>query len=190
MLQVSLGLIMAKTTAQLSKQFQFITRAGAKLDDFIQTTAVDTLEHYAEFNDVRVVDALYKALPKGARHAAMGEYILKHFAVIANTDPITKVDRPFLNAPEKHNDLDGAKAEKWFDCKPSKTPDQLFDLQAAVRALLKRAGKSACMVGGTGDTLKALAKAAGIPESDVPAVKVAATKEEAQAAIAAADLGL
>lgn len=177
---------MSKTSAQLNKQFAFITRAGAKLDAFIQETAIDTLEHYDEHKDVRMVDRLYLSLPKGARHAAMGEYILKHFAVIANTDPITKKERPFLNAPDKVNDIEGAKADKWYDCKPSQTPDQLFDLQAAVRALLKKAAKSACMVGGSAESLKALAAAAGIPESDVPVVKIADTKEKAQEMLAAA----
>ena len=74
------------------------------------------------------------------RRAAAG---LQHFAVVANTDPATKKERPFLNAPDKVNDLEGAKADKWYDCKPSQSPDQLFDLQAAVRALLKKAAKSA-----------------------------------------------
>lgn len=183
---------MAKSSAQLNKQFAFITRAGAKLDAFIQDTAIDTLEHFAEHNDARMVDRLYLALPNGARHAAMGEYILRYFAVVANTDPATKKERPFLNAPDKVNDIDGAKSDKWFNCKPSQSPDQLFDLQAAVRALLKKAAKSACMVGGNADSLKALAAAAGIPESDVPTVKIAESKEKAQAMLAeAADaLGL
>lgn len=177
---------MAKTSAQLNKQFAFITRAGAKLDAFIQETAIDTLEHFEEHKDARMVDRLYLALPKGARHAAMGEFILKHFAVAANTDPLTKKERPFLNAPDKVNDIEGAKADKWYDCKPSQAPDQLFDLQAAVRALLKKAAKSACMVGGSAESLKALAAAAGIPESDVPTVKVAESKEKAQAMLDAA----
>ena len=177
---------MAKSSAQLNKQFTFIARAGAKLDAFIQDTAIDTLEHFEEHNDVRMVDRLCLALPKGARHAAMGEYILRYFAVAANTDPATKKERPFLNAPDKMNDIEGAKADKWFDCKPSQTPDQLFDLQAAVRALLKKAAKSACMVGGDNGSLKALAAAVGIPESDVPTVKIAESKEKAQAMLAGA----
>ena len=176
---------MAKSSAQLNKQFAFITRAGAKLDAFIQDTAIDTLEHFEEHNDARMVDRLYLALPKGARHAAMGEYILRYFAVVANTDPATKKERPFLNAPDKMNDIDGAKADKWFDCKPSQSPDQLFDLQAAVRSLLKKAAKSACMVGGNADSLKALASAVGIPEADVPTVKIAESKEKALAMLAA-----
>lgn len=183
---------MAKTSAQLGKQFAFIARAGAKLDAFIQNTSIDTLEHFEEHKDVRMVDRLYLALPKGARHAAMGEFILQHFAVVANTDPATKKERPFLNAPDKVNDLDGAKAVNWYEYKPSVTPDHLFDLQSAVRSLLKKAAKSACMVGGNADSLKALAAAAGIPESDVPTVKIAESKEKAQAMLAeAADtLGL
>ena len=183
---------MAKSSAQLVKQFAFITRAGEKLDAFIQNTSIDTLEHFVEHNDARMVDRLYLALPKGARHAAMGEYILRYFAVVANTDPATKKERPFLNAPDKVNDLDGAKADKWFNCKPSPAPDQLFDLQSAVRGLLKKAAKSACMVGGDAGSLKALAAAAGIPESDVPTVKIAESKEKAQVILAeAADaLGL
>lgn len=134
--------------------------------------------------DVRMVDKLYLAMPKGARHAAMAQFILKHFAVTPNTDTATKKQRPFLNDPSKHNDIDGAAKDKWFKCKPSPSPDKVFDLQAAVKSLLKRAGDSACMIGSI-DMLKALAETAGLPESDVPTnVKAAATVQQARELIA------
>lgn len=179
---------MAKTSAQITKQFAFIAKAGAKLDGFIQETAIDVLEHFMEHMDSRMVDRLYLSLSKGARHAAMGEYILAHFAVSPNTDPATKKERPFVNCASKVNKLDEAKALPWFNFKPSPAVDQLFDLQAAVRALLKRAGNSACMVGGDAGSLAKLALAAGIPASDVPTVKVAATKADAEQMIAEAKL--
>lgn len=177
---------MSKTSDQLNKQIAFIAKAGAKLDAYIQTTALDVLDHYAEFKDIRMVNRLYTSLPKGARHAAMGEYIMAHFAVAPNTSPESKREQPFVNAPDKVNDVEAAKACNWFDFKPSPAVDQMFDLQAAVRALLKKAGKSACMVGGDAATLGKLAAAAGIPSSDVPAVKVAATKADAEKMLAEA----
>lgn len=175
-----------KTTAQLNKQFAFIAKAGAKLDAFIQETTIDTLVHFIGHRDARMVDRLYLSLSKGARHAAMGEYILAFFAVVPNTDPATKKERPFLNASDKVNKLDEATAKNWYDFKPSPTVDQLFDVQAAVRALLKKAGKSACMVGGSPDALLKLAQAVGIPESDVPNVKRADSREQAEQMLAKA----
>jgi hypothetical protein len=56
----------------------------------------------------------------------------------------------------------------WFNHKPEKTPDQVFDLQMAIRALLKKAGSAPSIKGGDYETLKAIAKASGISESDVP----------------------
>lgn len=177
---------MAKTSEQIGKQLAFITKAGAKLDGYIQEAAIDVLEHFMEHKDSRMVDKLYLSLSKGARHAAMGEYILAHFAVIPNTDAAGKKERPFVICPDKVNKLEEAKALFWFNFKPSPAVDQLFDLQAAVRALLKKAGNSACMVGGDQGSLAKLALAAGLPASDVPTVKVAGTKAEAEKMIAEA----
>lgn len=175
---------MAKTSEQINKQCAFITKAGAKLDAFIQETALDVQQHFIEHKDVRMVNRLFTCLPKGTRHVAMGEYILAYFAVVPNTDMSSKKEQPFVNAPDKVNDVEGATKMQWFNFKPSPAVDQMFDLQAAVRALLKKAGNSACMVGGDAGSLAKLALAVGLPVSDVPTVKIAGTKAEAEKMIA------
>lgn len=178
---------MAKTSAQLNKQISFMQRAGAKLDAFIQSTAEDVLEHYIEHTDIRMVNRFFLAMPKGSRHAAMIEFILCNFAVVPNTDQSTKKDAPFINAPDKVNDLEGAKAKPWYQYKPSPAPDMVMDLQAEVRKLLKKAAGKAAVLSTNKDALAQLAAAVGIAPSDVPTgIALATTKDEAAALTAKA----
>ena len=178
---------MAKTTAQLTKQITFMQRAGAKLDAYIQTTAIDVLEHYAEHTDIRLVNRFFLAMPKGSRHAAMIEFILCNFAVVPNTDQSTKKEAPFANALDKVNDLAGAQAKPWYEYKPSPAPDMVMDLQAEVRKLLKKAAGKAAVLSTNKDALTALAAAVGIAPTDVPTgIALATTKDEAEALTAKA----
>lgn len=54
------------------------------------------------------------------------------------------------------------------DHKPDAAPDEIFDLQKAVRMVLAKAGKASTLKGGDQATLVALAGLVGIPASDVP----------------------
>ena len=175
---------MAKSSAQLTKQISFMQRAGAKLDAFIQTTAIDVLEHYIEHTDIRMVNRFFLAMPKGSRHAAMIEFLLCNFAVVPNTDQSTKKDAPFANAPDKVNDLAGASAKPWFEYKPRPAPDMVMDLQAEVRKLLKKAAGKSAVLSTNKDALQMLAAAVGIAPTDVPTgIALATTKDEATALV-------
>lgn len=153
--------------AALNKEIAAIKVAGAKLDARIQTAAVAVLEHFAQNHDNGLVNRLYHAMPAGSRKAALTSWLLTHCAVSANTDKATKQEQPFVYDRKKKTDPEAGEADPWYSHKPDKAPDEVFDLQKAVRALLAKAGKAESIKGGDGDTLKALAAAVGIPESDV-----------------------
>lgn len=152
----------------LEKEIASIAVAGKKLDARIQSAGVGVLEHLAEHRDTGPVNRLYLALGKGARHSAMTSWLLAHGSLVANTDSLTKREKPFLFDKEKVTSPDAAELDPWYNHKPSKGPDMVLDLQAAIRSIFKKAMTAPALKGGTVDTLKLLAQAVGIPESDVP----------------------
>ena len=145
-----------------------IAKTGAVLDALIQTTGVGVLVHFAEHHDAAIVNRLFLALPAGSRKTAFASWLLAYGAVMVNTDQAMKKERPFLWDKDKVTTPEAAAEDMWYNHKPEKAIDETFDLQKAVRALLKRAGTAGKLEHGDGDTLKALAKCVGIAESDVP----------------------
>lgn len=171
--------------AALLKEIASIKVAGAKLDARIQDAAVAVLCHFgdargredmANNRDNGLVNRLYLALPAGARKQAMASWLLKHCAVVANTDRLTKAEQPFIYDAKKHTDPEGAAQDPWYNHKPDPAPDAIFDVQAEVRRLLAKAAKAPGLKNGDTDALKALAKAVGIPDSDVTTKHAAAAK--------------
>lgn len=154
--------------ADINKAITGIETRGAKLDSDIQAVGVAVLTHFGKFNDVRLVNRFYRALGKGARHEALSSWLLSYAAVSANADKETKGEKPFVNDKDKTTDPATAATDMWYAHKPSKTPDHVLDLQKAVRAILKKAASSTRIEHGDLAMLKAVALAAGIPESDVP----------------------
>lgn len=159
---------MAKEMKLIDKEIAAIGVAGKKLDDRIQACAVDVLEHFAEFKDTGLVNRLYIALSKGARKSAMASWLMAYAAVVANDHPGTKLTQPFVYSKTKTTDPVKAAADPWYDHKPDAAPDEIFDLQKAVKMVLAKAGKASTLKGGDQATLVALAGLVGIPASDVP----------------------
>ena len=151
----------------LPKRFAFISRAGAKLDAFIQETAIMTLAHYEEHKNVTILCQLYGSLSAGMRKAAMAEWILAFGAVVVNPVVADRKTKPFVNCPEKVNDIEGGTAKAWFTCKPDHEVGETFDFQKFARLALKKYGsvKNTTM---TAEQAHALAALAGIADSDVP----------------------
>ena len=139
-----------KTISEINKAIASIARSGAKLDILIQDTGVSVLEHFAEHKDTGVVNRLYLALPKGARKQAMASWLLAYGALSPNVNKESKAEQPFVFDREKRTDALAAAQDKWYDHKPDKAPDQVFDLQKAIRQVLSKAAKgstTACLGG-------------------------------------------
>lgn len=159
---------MAKDIAVLRKAIKTIYTGGVIRDKLIQDTAVGVIEHHAEHHATALVNELFLALSKGDRKTAMASWLLAYASVAVNTDANTKTERPFVYDGTKVDKPEAAAEDMWYNHKPEKAIDETFDLQKAVRAILKRAGTAGKLEHGDGDTLKALAKCVGIAESDVP----------------------
>jgi hypothetical protein len=160
-----------KTLSEINKAIAGIAKSGAKLDKTIQDTGVAVLQHFAEHKDTGLVNRLFLALPKGARKAALAAWLIKFCAVVPNTDAKTKGEQPFVYAKDKATDPVGGAQSPWYEYKPEKPVDQMFDLQVAVRSLMTKMVKAAKVEHSNDEALKALkslAVATGIPESDVP----------------------
>lgn len=160
-----------KTLAEINKAIASITTSGAKLDKLIQTTAVAVLEHFAEHKDTGLVNRLYLAMPKGSRSTALASWLLAYCAVVPNTVPATKKEQPFAYAKDKKTDPVAGAQDMWYDHKPEKAVDEVFDLQKAIRGVLAKAAKAKTLTHASDaewGALKAAAIAMGIPESDVP----------------------
>ena len=169
---------MSKDSATINKEIAAIKVAGSKLDDRIQACAVDVLEHFAEHKDTGMVNRLYLALSKGARTSAMASWLLAYCAVKPNTEISTKKEQPFAYDKDKQTNVEGGRNDMWFNHKPDKAVDEIFDLQKAFRALMAKAAKATNVVHGDREALMAMAKAVGIPESDVPPIHTAKARAD------------
>jgi hypothetical protein len=81
-------------------------------------------------------------MPKGTKSSAMGSWLLTHGALVANTDKGSKTAMPFKYDKSKTTDLEAAAKDPWYDHKPEPDADQIFDLQKALEAIIKKAGKA------------------------------------------------
>jgi len=128
------------TAEAINKEIAAIRTAGAKFDKRVQDCALSCLEHFEAHGDYTLLVSLYQALPKGSRRGSFATWILKYSRLAANTDKDTKAEKPFVLDKAKKNDLEGAAAEFWYEAgKPEQSPDEVFDLQKAVLALLAKA---------------------------------------------------
>lgn len=170
-----------KTTAEIDKAIKSIRTSGDKLDKLIQATAVSVAEHYAQHSDTGLVNRLYNAMPRGSRRTALAAWLLKFVGVEVNTDAATKAEQPFRHAKGKATDAIGGAKIEWHSFKPEKSLEEVFDVKVAVQKMLRHIERSAKVAHFDRAALVGLAKAVGIPESDVP------TKPGSKAKVKAAD---
>lgn len=132
------------TVEAINKEIESIAKAGAKFDARVQVAAVSVLAHYAQHKDVRLVNRLYLALPRGARKAAMAEWLLAHAAVSPNPAQEKEVrhESPFVYDKAKATDVEAGAENPWYDFRQEKEPAELFDAQKAALALIAKAAKA------------------------------------------------
>lgn len=128
--------------AAINKEIGLIKNAGKKLDERIQVAGVSVIAHCGQHNDVTVVNNLFLAMPAGARKKALAEWLLKFGNVAANTDKASSKTAPFVYAKDKQANVEGAIAEPWYDFAPEPAVATMFDFQAMLASLLKKAEKA------------------------------------------------
>ena len=119
-----------------------VAKRGAKLDAEIQVLALSAADHALVHKNPHFINKLYTSLSAGVRKSAMTEWLLKYAGVSANAGA-NKKELPFLMDREKSVNMAGGAEEPWFLCKPDAAPDEVFDIIAALAAVIKKAqGKS------------------------------------------------
>lgn len=131
----------------LAKLIISIASAGKKLDGLVQQAGVSALAHLKEHGDIGFVNRLYLALSKGARKSALTSWILAHGSVVANTLE-DKATKPFVYTKDKTTNVEAAAQDPWYSHKPDQKPDQVFDLQKMIVALIAKASKADQLVHG------------------------------------------
>lgn len=147
-----------------------------------QMLALSALAHLEKCGDIGAVNRLVKAMPKGTKTSSMAAYLLNFGALRApqKDDADYDADRPFVFDKTKKTDVEGAREQHWTEFGSEKPVNQVFDLQAAFKALLKKANGAATIEHGGADVAAAmtnLAAALGMESSSVPA-KIAGPVDE------------
>ena len=123
-------------------KIQSIAKRATTLRADIQAVGIDIIRHIDEHGEVSLANQLYLAIGNGGHKAALGQWFLNYAKVSANSNPKTKDEKPFLFKAEKVTDVESAMINKWYDAVKAPELDKLFDLHAAIEALLKKATKA------------------------------------------------
>lgn len=165
--QAAKRLILINGAANLTKAIASIKTRSAKLDADLHLVAVSCIKHTAEHNDPDTTTRLVDALGKSARKQALIAWVLNYGAMTQDAAGKLVYDKTRRDAVLADDNIAAAEAEPFWDFMPEK-PYVQFDLEAAIKALLKKAEA-------------AVAKAEQ-DESKVPADKLAALRALADGA--------
>lgn len=124
----------------LAKAIKDNQAAHAKVDARWQILALSAIHAFQAHGNVFYINAVWKALGKGARHAAMTAYFLAFGGVKANTGA-NKDETPFIKDKDKQVDLEGAEKTLWHTMAPSKAPDEELDYLSIILKAAKRTPK-------------------------------------------------
>ncbi|APU03142.1 hypothetical protein HOR51_gp01 [Ralstonia phage phiAp1] len=153
--------------ANLNKAIASIKTRSAKLDADLHLVAVSCISHSAQHNDPDTMTRLIDALGKSARRQALIGWTLAYGAFTQDAAGKLVYDKTRRDAVLSDANIAAAECEPFWDFMPEK-PYVQFDLEAAIKALLKKAET-------------AIAKAEQ-DESKVPADKLAALRALADGA--------
>jgi hypothetical protein len=125
-------------TSELMTAIDAWTAKGKQWAEEGHTLALSILAHHTETGDIGPVNRLLTTMPKGTKRNAMAEWFLA-FGKLSVTDDKS---RPMKHDKTKEAKLEDAKATPWYEFQPEKEIVEVFDLQAALKSLLARAGKA------------------------------------------------
>lgn len=123
---------------RLDKAIRMIAKRGEKLDTMIHVAALSAALAVEKHGNIHYVNALYKACPRGARHAALTLWLTTFAGVSANKGK-GKAETPFLFDGTKVVDIEGGEASPWFTLKPSPEPDAVLDIAKLLQKVIERA---------------------------------------------------
>lgn len=110
------------------------------VDQTWQVIALSAIWAFAEHGNVFYINQTWKALGKGARHAAMTAFFTTFGGVSANKGE-NKDETPFVKDADKKPNLAEAEKTMWFDMAPSAKPDEVVDYLALIMKAAKKSPK-------------------------------------------------
>lgn len=150
-----------KTKQQIQKNIASIARRGANYEKFVQTTAVDVVEHYRTHRDWTLAIQLLGAMTKLGR-SKLKKYLefALHGEFIKDSDGELRFARDEGKAPS----LEMVRAVRWTDYKAEAAQREL-DLGESALRLAKRAIKALKLEGESeAAAIAAFAEAARVVE--------------------------
>lgn len=168
---------------QLGKEIDAARVKVAKLLDVeFQRLALSAIYAVQQHGNVHYVNALWLALPKGARHDAMTKWLLAFGGVQANPDKAKAKTMPFAYLDKAAVAMEKAAAAPWTTFAPSK-PVEAFSVLAQIQKILKTVDSGKREVIGSRAGVAALRELAAMLEADAedqdPAAEVTEATTEA-----------
>lgn len=131
------------TVKQCNAAISNIKISGKALDAAVQDVGLSVLVHVQEHREASLAVKLLNALPKGARKAALVAWFTNYGMISVNRDKVTAKERPLVFNAEAKTDLEEAAKKPWFKSAPEKPVSEMFDFQAQLLSLMKRADEAA-----------------------------------------------
>lgn len=166
----------------LNKRIDAFKTRNTKLAQDLHDLGMLCLEHLAAHNDTMPLNRLVLALVRG-QHQPFGSWCMAFGAVVRTNDKKKAETQPLSFAKDKATDLAAAAEKPWYEFADDAQTgmDKAFDLQVAIRSLLKKASGKATEQQVA--LLKDIAKIASVDSSALVA-KEAPKAEEPKAATA------
>jgi hypothetical protein len=161
-------------TKKLNARIDALGKRNASVEADIQTLGLDCMVHAEEHRDIMPMCRLVNVLRRG-QHQAFVSWAITYGKFVVNKEKASMETLPLKFNKDKATDIAGATENPWFTFQDTKAGgiDKAFDLQAAVKALLKKASGKV-----SAETLEDLKKIAVIAHVDHAGITAKATVEE------------
>lgn len=125
------------TAKQIQSKITSIKKAGQKWQDDVQQVGLACIAQIEEHGNATPANALYKALPDGAKRTALGIWLARYGALRAATGK-TKGDVPLRMDNAVQPDFEAAARNPWYSIKTEPPLKQALDAEKALAGLLAR----------------------------------------------------
>lgn len=124
----------------LNHKIDALGKRNQSVEADIQAIGLECLEHTANHRDIMPMCRLINVLRRG-QHQAFVSWAITYGMFVVNKEKLTMELLPVKFNKDKVTDVEGATSNPWFEFQETKASgiDKAFDLQAAVKALLKKA---------------------------------------------------
>src|ERR1700747_1334371 len=153
------------TLKQIDANIVLVRTNSAALNELIQNTAMDILEHARQHKDCTRAQQLVNAMPRSFRRSILIEWFATFSPIVTKDSddwnakmhkPDSKLFRPF--------DLEGAAAKPWYEMAEDK-PEKAYDFAELVK-----------MVSRLSSAIDSKIKNGKVPEKDVPSAEAIVAK--------------